>query len=68
VSAVPEKLRNITQLNPIASVIEETRKVTIANKKPSNRYLLNGSIGGIIGCEMAHLMFKKLRGGFGDVI
>ena len=68
VSAVPEKLRNITQLNPIASVIEETRKVTVANKKPSNRYLLNGSIGGIIGCEMAYLMFKKLRGGFGDVI
>jgi len=68
VSAVPEKLRSITQLNPIAAVIEETRKITVANKKPSKDYLINGTIGGIMGCEIAYLMFKKLRGGFGDVI
>lgn len=67
-SAVPEKLKNITRLNPIASVIEETRKVTVTNKMPSTSYLLNGTIGGVVGCEMAYLMFRKLRGGFGDVI
>jgi len=61
-------LRNITRLNPIASVIEETRKVSVTNKMPSTSYLLNGTLSGIVGCEMAYLMFRKLRGGFGDVI
>jgi lipopolysaccharide transport system permease protein len=68
VSAVPEKLRTITRINPIASVIEETRKVAVANKMPSTSYLLNGTLSGIVGCDIAYLMFKKLRGGFGDVI
>jgi len=55
-------------LNPIASVIEQTRRCSIQGLSPSPVYLLITLPLAIIICEMAYRVFYRARKTFADVL
>ena len=67
-SALPDAWQPIMNLNPIAGVIEQTRRVLISGKLPAGTYLAIGIPLGIAWCEASFLLFQKARRGFADII
>lgn len=67
-SALPTRWQPVLGLNPIARVIEETRKVVVAGERPSLVYVIIGTVTACMACELSHRLFKKLRKGFSDVL
>ncbi|CAM3609618.1 MULTISPECIES: ABC transporter permease [Paenibacillus] len=68
ISNVPTELRSIFYLNPLSYVVEDMRRVVIWGLLPDWNWLLTGTALGLL-CTFAGLLcFKKLKGGFADVL
>ena len=67
-SAIPESLRPLYQLNPLTSIIEATRAVLVWGQMPTWQYLTVGSTAAGITALMGYAWFQRTRGGFADVL
>lgn len=67
-SALPPAWRPLLALNPLAAVIEQTRRVLIEGGAPSQLYLLIGTSTGLLACELAHRFFERSKRAFADVL
>lgn len=68
VSALPLQWQPILTLNPLAQVIEQTRKVLIAGEHPQTTYLIAGTIVSALACELSFRLFQKTKRAFADVM
>ena len=68
VSAMPPKWQLVLGLNPLAQVIEQTRRVVIQDLHPSLLYIVIGSVGGLLACELSLKSFRKAKNAFADVL
>lgn len=68
VSSIPERLQPLMALNPIAVVIEETRKVAVQGVVPDIGSLVTGMVAGAVICECSYRLFQRARRGFADVL
>lgn len=67
-SALPEKWQQLARLNPLVTIIEQTRRVAVDGEWPSMKYLALGSLLTLLACEISFRLFQKARRGFADVI
>lgn len=67
-SALPPAWQPVLALNPLATVIEQTRRALIANQNPTIAYLAASIPLSLIACELSFRLFQKARRGFADVI
>lgn len=68
VSALPDKWQPILRLNPLAPVIEQTRKVLVQGEPPNPLYLALGITIGLVACEISIRSFEKSKKAFADVL
>ena len=68
VSALPARWQPILALNPLAQVIEQTRRVAVQGLNPEPGYVLAGTLITGIACELSFRAFHKSKGAFADVI
>ena len=68
ISAVPEKYRWPLQLNPLTTIIEESRKVFLYGQFPDWTFLLISFGASVIVAHLGFVWFVKTRKGFADVI
>ena len=67
-SALPVGYRLFIHLNPLALVIEQTRRVMIDGRPPSILYLMIATALAFIVCEFSLRFFQRVRRDFADVI
>jgi lipopolysaccharide transport system permease protein len=67
-TALPPKWQLVLQLNPLAQVIEQTRRTTVQSLNPSWSYVLLGTLITFLACEISFRGFQKSKGAFADVI
>jgi lipopolysaccharide transport system permease protein len=67
-SALPIRWQPILALNPLAQVIEQTRRVAVQGENPNLAYLLAGTIVSVLACELCFRIFQKSKEAFADVI
>lgn len=68
VSALPPKWQPVLQLNPMAQVIEQTRRVAIQGLKPDFTHLFVGTLISAAICELSFRVFMRSKGAFADVL
>lgn len=68
VSALPAQWRPLLELNPLITVIQQTRRVAIEGQPPSAVYLIIGSLIGYLACSISLRAFRKASRGFADVL
>lgn len=68
VSALPAKWQQVLSLNPLAQVIEQTRRTAVEGLPPDWGYLLIGILITVTACEMSLRAFQKSKGAFADVL
>lgn len=68
VSALPLQWQPILALNPLAQVIEQTRKVLIVGEHPQATYLIAGTLIAGLACELSFRLFQKTKRAFADVM
>lgn len=68
VGAVPEKYRWIFEANPLTLIIDQARVVTLDGRVPDAQALLYYSATATIFAALSFLLFRRLRGGFADVL
>ena len=68
ISALPPQWRPFLSLNPLAEVIEETRRVAIQGALPNPIYLLAGILGGLLMAELGCRFFQRAKRAFADVL
>ena len=68
VSALPERWQPILSLNPLAVIIEQTRRVTIQGLNPQPLYIVAGTMAGFAICEISFRIFQKSKRAFADVL
>ena len=68
VSALPEQWRPLLQLNPLITIIEQTRRVAIEGQAPSAAYFVVGTVAGYLACSISQRAFHKASRGFADVL
>lgn len=67
-SSLPKHWQPLLRLNPIVTMIEQTRMVAVAGSAPELGYVAGGSLLGLLMCELAFRAFQKARRGFADVL
>ena len=68
VSALPPKWQPVLQLNPLAQVIEQTRRAAIQDLNPNWTYVVLGTLITFVACEISFRGFQKSKGAFADVL
>jgi lipopolysaccharide transport system permease protein len=68
VTALPQQIRPILEINPLITIIQQTRRAAIEGQSPSTHYLIIGFIGGYLACCLAARGFQKASRGFADVL
>ncbi|MBQ7732158.1 MAG: ABC transporter permease [Lentisphaeria bacterium] len=68
VSAIPERFRLPIQLNPLALLIEEARKVFLYGELPDWRFLGAAFLVSLLVLHLGFLWFHKTKKGFADVL
>jgi lipopolysaccharide transport system permease protein len=68
VSALPARWQPFLSLNPLAQVIEQTRRVAVQGLTPQASYLIIGTLIGALSCELSLRIFQKSKSAFADVI
>lgn len=67
-SALPERWQPLLRINPLAEVIEQTRKIAVQGANPDPTYLFIGTIIMLFACELSFRVFQKSKKAFADVI
>ena len=67
-SALPERWQPLLRANPLAQVIEQTRKVAVQGVNPDFGYLIAGTLMTLLSCELCFRIFGKSKGAFADVL
>ena len=67
-SALPLRFQPILALNPIAIMIEQTRRVTILGDHPSILYLIMSILLSIITAELSFKIFMRIKPSFADML
>lgn len=67
-SALPTKWQPLLQLNPLAQVIEQTRRAAVQGGNPSLGYIVFGTLFTLTACELSYRTFQKSRTAFADVL
>lgn len=67
-SALPARWQPVLALNPLALVIEQTRRVAVEGVAPRLDYLILGTLVTCIFCELSFRAFQKSKRAFADVI
>jgi len=67
-SAIPDSLKWLIALNPLAKTIDNTRLIIMENSLPDITNLLGHVFIGIIWCELNYRFLRKSRKYFGEVI
>lgn len=68
ISALPARWQPVLLANPLAVVIEQTRRVIVRGENPTVAYLIFGIPIALLSCELCFRLFRKARRGFADVI
>lgn len=67
-SALPERWQPLLRINPLAQVIEQTRRVAVQGVNPDLTYLLFGILITLLACELSFRGFQKSKKAFADVL
>lgn len=67
-SALPAKWQPLLQLNPLAQVIEQTRRVSLQANNPDWGFIFLGTLGTLAACELSFRAFQKSKRAFADVL
>lgn len=67
-SALPEEYRSLLQLNPLTSIIEQTRAILFWGVKPDLATLVIGIAVAAVVAWLGFACFQKVRKGFADVL
>lgn len=67
-TALPSAWRPVLSLNPLVTIIEETRRICVMGLPPHNSYLITATIIALLIGEIGYRFFEKARRGFADVI
>ncbi|MFY8149405.1 MAG: ABC transporter permease [Prochlorococcaceae cyanobacterium] len=67
-SALPPKWQPVLGLNPLAQVIEQTRRVLLHGLNPQWPYIIIGLPAALFFCEMSFRIFQKSKKAFADTI
>lgn len=67
-SSLPNGLRWLSALNPLAIMIEQTRDILINGTAPKGAMLLGEILLGLIWCEICMRILKKAQPHFGDML
>ncbi len=67
-SALPERWQPLLQINPLAQVIEQTRRVVVEGLNPDWTYLVVGTLFTLAACELSFRGFQKSKRAFADVL
>ena len=67
-AALPDRLRLILSINPLASIIDQTRIILVTWQHPSLTYLLVGSGLAVTYTSASLWVFNRAKKGFADVI
>jgi lipopolysaccharide transport system permease protein len=67
-SALPSRWQAVLNLNPLAQVIEQTRRVAVEGLHPSYSYLFLGTLLSAVACELSFRIFQKSKRAFADVL
>jgi lipopolysaccharide transport system permease protein len=68
VSSIPHTWRPLLQLNPLITIIQQTRRVLIEGHAPSTEYLIVGTLLGYLACALSLRGFRRASRGFADVL
>lgn len=68
VDAIPESIRGVAQLSPLASTVDALRKVVFAGLPPAWQPLLASGLFGAVVMVLGYAWFMRTRRAFGDVI
>jgi lipopolysaccharide transport system permease protein len=68
VSALPALWQPLLGLNPLAQVIEQTRRVAVQGLDPGLSYLVIGTGLMMLACELSFRAFQRSKGAFADVL
>ena len=67
-SALPERWQPLLRINPLAQVIEQTRRVAVQGVNPDWPYLLIGTVITLLACEISFRGFQRSKKAFADVL
>jgi lipopolysaccharide transport system permease protein len=67
-SALPARWQLIMKLNPVALIIDQTRRVTVLGDPPGWVYLVFGTLISAVAAEASYRFFRGMKSGFADVI
>lgn len=67
ISALPDRWQPLLSLNPLVSVIEQTRAVLLSGQNPSLVYIASIPWS-VIFAELSYRLFQRARRGFADVM
>ena len=68
IAAVPERYRWPLQINPLTTMIEETRKIFLYGQLPDWKFLGISFLISLIVCQLGVAWFSKTKKGFSDVL
>ena len=67
-SALPPRWQPILRLNPLAQIIEQTRRVVVKGLHPDYKYLVVGILLSVLACQISYRLFQKSKRAFADVL
>jgi len=67
-TAIPEKYQFLIQLNPLAFIIESTRKTLLFGEMPNWSYWFLNLVIGLLIAQSGYWWFQRTRKGFADVL
>lgn len=67
-SALPERLRWVMEINPLAFPIEQAREVVVVGNLPNWAGLVAYSVAGAVVMWLGYAWFQRTRSGFADVL
>ncbi len=67
-SALPSRWQPLLALNPLAGIIEQTRKVLVAGESPNLAYIIITTLLSLVLCEASFRSFEKAKKAFADVL
>ena len=68
ITAIPQRLQWVFYLSPINYVVEDMRRIVVWGQMPDWRWLLVGTLFGLVVAVLGYTWFEKTRGGFADVL